>query len=670
LRRGIRRTGHPAPLSHCERLEARLVLSTFAVTNLLDSGPDSLRAAIEAANAAPGPDVVEFAGGLSGTISLASELNVTGDLTINGRGQNGLIVSGNQATRVLSVSGDDTHLSIANLTIADGLALLPAGTALGGGLLNQGASISLDHVTFEGNRAAGQIAGGGAVANLGGHFDAHHTDFIGNSVQCADGRDCFGGAVFNDRGALVNIDHAAFSNNTALGGGANGGAIGVVDGSQINLEHCTFDANQAQGAPDQYAAGGAIMVQSTGLVGSSSANVNIRHCSFTSNRAEIRAAGPGGDARGQGFGGAIMVEFGPPPPTPIAPPPLVVIEHSIFDGNMAQGRSGGDGSAGAAGRLGGPAWGGAIINAGATLILRYSRFTNNQARGGDGGYGGSGASGGAGNFGIGGAVASGALAPLNAPPATIIEHSEFVGNRAIGGNGGAGGSSGNGGAAGRADGGGVINLNGPMTMEDSSIFGNTAIGGDGGAAGSGAATRGGEGGLSRGGGFANERGSITTMSRTSIASNQVLGGAGGAGRAGGDALGGGVFNGRPSGLFPDPNAPANLTLIDIDVIDNLAIGGTGGVGGNGGNAFGGGIANANPAPPLPGPPLLTLLETRIMDNSALGGAAGLGGMSGAGIGGGLYNQLTAFASADPITEIAGNHASTIDDDIFGTLTPI
>jgi hypothetical protein len=657
--RGVRGAGGASPLRLCERLECRLVFSTVTVTNLLDSGPGSLRAAIDAANAAPGADTIDFAGGLQGTVGLASQLDVTQDLTITGTGENKVVLSGNHATRVLSVSGADTHLAIRHLTIADGLASLSTGTALGGGLLNDGANVSLAQVIFKGNDAVGHIAGGGAVANVGGHFEADHADFVGNSVQCDDGRDSWGGAVFNDQGALVDIEHATFSNNTALGGGANGGAIGVVDGSQVSLEHCAFDSNLSQGAPNQYASGGAIQTQPAGFGGSSNPTVNISHCSFTANRASIRTATAGPDALGQGFGGAIMVEFGP----------TVVVDHSTFDGNMAEGRSGGNGSAGAVGRLGGPAWGGAIDNTSSTLILRHSRFINNQARGGDGGDGGSGANGGSGNFALGGAVVAGTLTGDNTPPTTTIDHCEFVGNRAIGGNGGTGGTGSNGGAAGRADGGGVINLSGTMTVDDSSIVQNTALGGDGGAAGSAAGTKGGEGGLTRGGGLSHERGGFTTLSHTVIAANQALGGAGGAGRAGGDALGGGVFVGRPSGLPPDPNQPAKLTMIDCDVIDNLAAGGTGGVAGNGGNAFGGGVANANPVP-VAGTPILTLLRTLVAGNQASGGAAGAGGVTGAGVGGGLYNQVGAIANVDALTDITGNHASTSNDDIFGTLTPI
>ena len=78
-------------------LEDRSLPSTFTVTNLLDSGPGSLRAAVTAANANPGADSIDFAP--TGTIALTSgELDITDGLTINGPGASALTVSGNHAT--------------------------------------------------------------------------------------------------------------------------------------------------------------------------------------------------------------------------------------------------------------------------------------------------------------------------------------------------------------------------------------------------------------------------------------------------------------------------------------------------------------------------------------------------------------------------------------------
>jgi hypothetical protein len=55
-------------------------------------------------------------------------------------------------------------------------------------------------------------------------------------------------------------------------------------------------------------------------------------------------------------------------------------------------------------------------------------------------------------------------------------------------------------------------------------------------------------------------------------------------------------------------------------------------------------------------------------NRADAGAGGAGGSPGPGQGGGVYVSAGSMACADAATVIAGNHASTSDDDVFGDLT--
>src|SRR5262249_45187012 len=82
-----------------EAPDDRVTPSTFLVTDLNDSGPGALRAAVLAANAPAGADTIRFGpAARDGTIPLTSgQLTITDDLTIDGPGQNRLTVSGTNA---------------------------------------------------------------------------------------------------------------------------------------------------------------------------------------------------------------------------------------------------------------------------------------------------------------------------------------------------------------------------------------------------------------------------------------------------------------------------------------------------------------------------------------------------------------------------------------------
>ena len=104
-----------------EPLEPRLLLSSYVVDSPLDTvnpadGVTTLREAIQAANAAPGADAIEFEVGLSGTITLGgSQLEITDDLTVTGPGAGLLAIDANGASRVLHV-GVGVTASVSGLT--------------------------------------------------------------------------------------------------------------------------------------------------------------------------------------------------------------------------------------------------------------------------------------------------------------------------------------------------------------------------------------------------------------------------------------------------------------------------------------------------------------------------------------------------------------------------
>lgn len=128
----------------------------FTVTNTNDSGPGSLREAINLANTGLGADTINF--GVSGAIILASQLEITDDLTIDGRGAR-IVISGNSRVRVL-LAGDTTGrgcpaLTLIKLTIAKG-----AHWYAGGGLKDCG-TLNVVDSSFDSNNAGGY---GGAIA--------------------------------------------------------------------------------------------------------------------------------------------------------------------------------------------------------------------------------------------------------------------------------------------------------------------------------------------------------------------------------------------------------------------------------------------------------------------------------------------------------------------------
>src|SRR5207244_5070616 len=120
-----------------ESLEDRTVLSTLTVSNTLDSGKGSLRDAIKKANSG---DTIVFDSSLNGqTITLtSSELAISKSLDIEGPGASRLAVSGNNASRVFDISQNQkpVAVTIAGLTIENGLASSSPAVGAGGGILN------------------------------------------------------------------------------------------------------------------------------------------------------------------------------------------------------------------------------------------------------------------------------------------------------------------------------------------------------------------------------------------------------------------------------------------------------------------------------------------------------------------------------------------------------
>lgn len=181
--------------------------------------------------------------GCSGTIILASQIDIASDTTLDGAGQN-VIISGNDAVRVFTVQSGTLNLN--QLTIASGFVIGDAG-----GILNHG-TLTVSNSTFSGNIASAGCGGGifndGTLnvsdsvfsdnsANIGGGICNVGTLTVSNS-NFADNSALVGGGIGNSL-SVVTVGNSTFARNSALQGG------GIANDGTLNVSNSTFVGNNA-----------------------------------------------------------------------------------------------------------------------------------------------------------------------------------------------------------------------------------------------------------------------------------------------------------------------------------------------------------------------------------------------------------------------------------------
>jgi hypothetical protein len=178
-------------------------MSTITVTNIGDTGPGTLRAAIEQANLDAAQDTIDFAPSVTGTIMLSSALpNLSTSMIIAGPGPTALTVarSPDPATpefRVFGVAG--VEVSISGLTITGGREHFI------GGIGNTG-TLTLTNCTLSGNTASGGGSAGGGIANSEGTLTLTNCTVSDNSAS--GGR---AARIFTNNGK-VTVTNSIFAN--------------------------------------------------------------------------------------------------------------------------------------------------------------------------------------------------------------------------------------------------------------------------------------------------------------------------------------------------------------------------------------------------------------------------------------------------------------------------
>jgi len=186
-------------------------MATHIVTTTADvvdenDGVFSLREAIALANADTDADTITFAAGVGGgTIVLSSELSITDDLTIDGDinddNKADITISGNDASRIVNITGATTDVALKSLTLTNGY--------------------SADH--------------GGAVRA----WDIGKLTILDTTIQNSKS-DSYGGAI-RAYGAEVEIVNSLLHHNVS---GEEGGGLFMSD-SDTTIVNSTFYFNDA-----------------------------------------------------------------------------------------------------------------------------------------------------------------------------------------------------------------------------------------------------------------------------------------------------------------------------------------------------------------------------------------------------------------------------------------
>jgi CSLREA domain-containing protein len=256
-----------------EGLEGRAVPATFTVTTTLDvvnptDGKLSLREAISAANARPGPDTIVLPAGVYRIArQMADDTNAAGDFDVNGTtlfrgaGAGKTVIDGQQIDRVFDVLGSAPHsiqVTFQGLTVRNGL----ADASGGGGIRVGNADLLVQDCAITGNETSGH---GGGISNFArpgsGNVKISRSVVIRNVAAEGGGgvsvtADSQGhGSVLNVGGSTIRLNRATDQDSGAGGGGL----LATV----VKLTNSTVSDNRAVGQGGGLLAGTATLTGST-----------------------------------------------------------------------------------------------------------------------------------------------------------------------------------------------------------------------------------------------------------------------------------------------------------------------------------------------------------------------------------------------------------------------
>jgi CSLREA domain-containing protein len=213
--------------------------ATFTVTRNDDrnatciSGDCSLREAVNAANSQLSNDVINFSAISKITLTNEIAINNNGSLLINGNGADIFTIDGGGTSRIFSINNAQAEIRDIKLTGGNGFGEFYS--SLGGAILAQGGSVTLNRIYVIGNSA--QSTGGVILVN--GTHSILNSTLSGNSSN----NSCAG--LYNS-GGVLEVTNSTISDNTNVNFSSSNVGAGLcsVNGA-TTLRNVTVTKNKS-----------------------------------------------------------------------------------------------------------------------------------------------------------------------------------------------------------------------------------------------------------------------------------------------------------------------------------------------------------------------------------------------------------------------------------------
>ncbi|MEM8641175.1 MAG: CHAT domain-containing protein [Cyanobacteria bacterium P01_G01_bin.54] len=231
-------------------------LATRTVQNLNDTGSGSLRDALTGtgggssfwAAAVANGDEINFAPGVVGQIDIGTEIVWTAeDLTLDGPGQNDLILDGGGSGRIFNITANEATIS--DVTIRNGSV-----GGLGGGIYSSG-NLALTNAVVSGNSAG---AGGGITS--AGTIELTDSVISGNSSA-------------NGGGGIFSQSHATLNDSAVSGNSVGGYGGGINNYGNVALTNAEISGNSAGMGGGGISSRGNVVLTDSAVSGNSAGNV-------------------------------------------------------------------------------------------------------------------------------------------------------------------------------------------------------------------------------------------------------------------------------------------------------------------------------------------------------------------------------------------------------------